>query len=54
VSGKSLPEPGIGFARAGDKVGALTNRQCKKCGGGCYRKKDDFHCERCGPQKGDR
>lgn len=52
------PDTGIGFARSGDKVGALTNRQCRKCGGSCYRKLitkvETFHCGRCGPQDGPR
>jgi ribosomal protein L37E len=46
------PDSGIGFARSGDKIGVLTNRQCNKCGGRCYHDKDGFHCEHCGPQFG--
>ena len=43
-------DTGIGFARAGDKTGKLTNRQCRKCGGKTCIKDNRFYCHRCGPQ----
>lgn len=49
---KLVPDTGIGFARSGDKIGAITNRQCKKCGGRTYHHNNDFSCEHCGPQRG--
>lgn len=48
------PEPNIGFARSGDKVGTLTNRQCRKCGGRTHIHDGGFFCHHCGPQSGER